>query len=133
MTKETPMTNDKNDTLAPVGLSLFRFRHSFGIQHSAFVIRILTLAIRTYQLTISPLQTFLFGPASGCRFTPSCSHYALEAVQKHGVIAGGWLAAKRICRCHPWGEGGHDPVVKAESENRKTETKFAIRHSSFVT
>jgi len=110
----------------------FGLRHSFVTRHSSFVIRILTLVIRAYQLTISPLQTFLFGPANGCRFTPTCSHYALEAVQKHGAVAGGWLAAKRICRCHPWGEGGHDPVVKVESQDRKTETKFAIRHSSFV-
>jgi hypothetical protein len=45
-----------------------------------------------------------------CRFTPTCSHYAREAVEKHGAIKGGWLAIKRISRCHPWRPGGYDPV-----------------------
>ncbi|MEL7199551.1 MAG: membrane protein insertion efficiency factor YidD [Pseudomonadota bacterium] len=45
-----------------------------------------------------------------CRFSPSCSEYAIQALQKHGAIKGGWLAAKRIGRCHPWGGSGHDPV-----------------------
>jgi len=60
--------------------------------------------IRGYQLLISPLL-----PAS-CRYTPTCSSYALEALRKHGVIKGGWLALKRIFSCHPWGGSGHDPV-----------------------
>ncbi|MEW9899912.1 membrane protein insertion efficiency factor YidD [Chitinivorax sp. PXF-14] len=66
--------------------------------------RILVFLIRIYQYTISPL----LGPR--CRFTPSCSQYAIEAVQKHGVVKGGWLATRRICRCHPFHPGGHDPV-----------------------
>lgn len=60
--------------------------------------------IRGYQLLISPLL-----PAS-CRYTPTCSSYALEALRKHGLIKGGWLALKRIFSCHPWGGSGHDPV-----------------------
>lgn len=60
--------------------------------------------IRGYQLLISPLL-----PAS-CRYTPTCSSYALEALRKHGVFKGGWLALKRIFSCHPWGGSGHDPV-----------------------
>jgi hypothetical protein len=71
---------------------------------------ILIFAVRAYQLTISPAQTFLFGGGSGCRFTPTCSAYALESVQKHGALQGSILATKRICRCHPWGGCGHDPV-----------------------
>lgn len=71
---------------------------------------ILIFAIRVYQLTLAPLQTFLFGAAGGCRYTPSCSAYAMEAVREHGTVAGTALAAKRICRCHPWGGCGHDPV-----------------------
>jgi putative membrane protein insertion efficiency factor len=71
---------------------------------------ILILAVRGYRLTISPAQTFLFGGNAGCRFTPTCSQYALDAVQKHGAISGSVLAAKRICHCHPWGGCGHDPV-----------------------
>lgn len=62
------------------------------------------LLIRFYQKFISPLL-----PPS-CIYTPTCSQYAIEAVQKYGVIKGGWLATKRILRCHPWHEGGHDPV-----------------------
>lgn len=60
--------------------------------------------IRVYQLFISPLI-----PAS-CRYTPSCSAYAVEAVERHGVLRGSWLATKRIFRCHPFRPGGHDPV-----------------------
>lgn len=71
---------------------------------------ILVLAIRVYRAVLSPAQTFLFGSAAGCRYTPSCSAYALEAVQTHGAVTGSALTAKRLCRCHPWGGAGHDPV-----------------------
>lgn len=60
--------------------------------------------IRLYQRTISRAL-----PPS-CRFTPSCSHYGYEAIEKHGFIRGGWLAVKRIGRCHPLNPGGYDPV-----------------------
>lgn len=60
--------------------------------------------IRAYQLGISP-----FLPPT-CRFQPTCSNYALQALEKHGLIKGGWLAVKRIARCHPWNPGGFDPV-----------------------
>ncbi|NND88812.1 MAG: membrane protein insertion efficiency factor YidD [Flavobacteriaceae bacterium] len=60
--------------------------------------------IRLYQRFISPLI-----PPS-CRYTPSCSHYAIEALQIHGFFKGSWLAAKRIASCTPWGGHGHDPV-----------------------
>jgi putative membrane protein insertion efficiency factor len=64
----------------------------------------LILLIKIYQLIISP-----FFPPS-CRFTPTCSHYSIEALKKHGVIKGGWLSLKRILKCHPWGGSGFDPV-----------------------
>ena len=83
---------------------------------------VLIFAIRLYRLTISPAQAFIFGTGSGCRFTPTCSVYAMDAVREHGALAGTWLAAKRICRCHPWGRCGHDPVPKKE---------FRIRSSQF--
>jgi putative membrane protein insertion efficiency factor len=73
-------------------------------------VRLLTLVIRAYQLTFSPAQAFLFGGTGGCRHTPTCSAYAAEALREHGVPVGAWLAAKRVCRCHPWGGCGHDPV-----------------------
>ncbi len=71
---------------------------------------ILVALVRVYQVTVSPALRVLFGPLSGCRFTPTCSEYAAEAVRAHGALAGSWLALKRICRCHPWGGCGHDPV-----------------------
>ena len=64
-------------------------------------------AIRFYQLAVSPLV----GPA--CRFHPSCSQYALEAVSRFGVLRGGWLAVRRLGRCHPFHPGGYDPVPPA--------------------
>ena len=65
---------------------------------------VLKFLIRGYQLALSPL----LGPR--CRFYPSCSQYAIEAIDTHGAARGTWLAAKRISRCHPWHEGGFDPV-----------------------
>lgn len=60
--------------------------------------------VRFYQVAISPLK-----PPT-CRYTPTCSQYTLEALQKYGFLKGGWLAIKRICSCHPWGGSGYDPV-----------------------
>lgn len=70
---------------------------------------ILTALIQVYRWTLSPL----LGPS--CRFHPSCSAYALEAVTAHGAAAGSWLAVRRVCRCHPWHPGGYDPVPPAVS------------------
>lgn len=67
----------------------------------------LSFLIRAYQLVLSPWL------GSRCRFSPSCSEYALEALRVHGVMRGGWLAIKRLGRCHPWHAGGHDPVPEA--------------------
>lgn len=69
-----------------------------------FLSRIFILFIRFYQTCISPM----FPPV--CRYTPTCSQYAIEALQKYGPIKGSWLAIKRILRCHPWGGSGYDPV-----------------------
>jgi len=66
--------------------------------------------IRGYQLLISPVIHAVGGSGSGCRFTPTCSAYFLEAVETHGVLRGGWMGLKRLGRCHPWGGSGHDPV-----------------------
>ncbi|MCU0786615.1 MAG: membrane protein insertion efficiency factor YidD [Verrucomicrobia bacterium] len=74
---------------------------------------ILMLLVRLYRWTLSPLKTVLFGPLGRCRFEPSCSAYALEALQRHGPLKGTRLAATRLCRCHPWGGCGFDPVPPA--------------------
>jgi len=71
---------------------------------------ILIFAVRGYRWTISPALVFLFGGGCGCRFTPTCSAYALDAVREHGAVTGTWLTTQRLCRCHPWGGSGHDPV-----------------------
>ncbi|MDA1275299.1 MAG: membrane protein insertion efficiency factor YidD [Verrucomicrobia bacterium] len=71
---------------------------------------ILIFSVRVYRWTLSPLKTLLFGPTSRCRFHPSCSEYAIQALQTYGSCRGSWHALKRICRCHPWGGCGHDPV-----------------------
>jgi uncharacterized protein len=65
---------------------------------------LLRAAVRIYRYFVSPLL-----PPS-CRFYPSCSEYAEEAVARHGALRGGWLAARRLCKCGPWNPGGHDPV-----------------------
>ena len=65
---------------------------------------VLVLLVRGYQVGISPLL-----PAS-CRYFPSCSAYAVEALERHGALRGSWLAARRILRCHPFASGGFDPV-----------------------
>ena len=65
---------------------------------------LLIIPIKIYQIIISPL----LGPS--CRFTPTCSQYAVEAIQKYGPVKGSWLSIKRIIKCHPWGGSGYDPV-----------------------
>lgn len=70
----------------------------------------LILAVRLYQWTLSPLLSAICGPACRCRFTPTCSHYAAEAVREHGAVKGSALAVWRLCRCHPWGGCGEDLV-----------------------
>ncbi len=66
------------------------------------------LLIKVYQIVLSPLT----GPS--CRFQPTCSHYAKEALEIHGIWKGGGLAIKRIFSCHPWGKSGYDPVPRKE-------------------
>lgn len=70
-----------------------------------FIGKIIQGAIRAYQLLVVPVL-----PAGGCRFHPSCSNYAHQAIGRHGAVMGGWLALKRILRCHPWGTPGVDEV-----------------------
>lgn len=71
-------------------------------------------AIRVYQVALSPY----FGMA--CRFHPTCSEYALSAVREYGAVRGGWMAMKRIAKCHPWHAGGIDPVPQRQDNGLKT-------------
>lgn len=73
--------------------------------------KILILIIRAYQYLLSPLM----GPS--CRFYPSCSCYAQQALENHGVVKGSWLALRRLLRCHPWHPGGVDPVPERTDLN----------------
>ena len=80
--------------------------------------------VRAYQLTISPMM----GPR--CRFYPSCSNYALEALQVHGAARGSLLTVKRLCRCHPWHAGGPDPVPpKGDVPPDSSTTACGCNHS----
>ena len=71
--------------------------------------------IKAYQYLISPF----LGPS--CRFHPTCSHYAIEAISEHGVLKGGYLSVRRIIKCHPLHEGGHDPVPTKQDKPLNTD------------
>ncbi len=73
---------------------------------------LLIALIRVYQWFISPLL------GNHCRFYPSCSQYAREAIERYGVLRGGWLALRRILRCHPWHPGGVDPIPERPPKDR---------------
>lgn len=92
---------------------------------SSFLRRVTRLPAQTllalvwlYQRTVSPVLPAVFGPGCGCRFSPSCSHYAAEAVRTHGALAGAGLALWRLLRCTPLSAGGFDPVPPSPSLRR---------------
>ncbi len=76
------------------------------------IAKLLGLIVRAYRMLVSPLLP----PA--CRFHPSCSEYAVEALNRHGAWRGSWLTASRICRCGPWHDGGYDPVPGTGKQGR---------------
>lgn len=84
-----------------------RSTNSFALE-ARLVRKLLVGAIRLYQMFLSPVLFAIAGPS--CRFTPSCSQYAIEAVSKHGALKGSWYALRRILRCQPLCKGGYDPV-----------------------
>lgn len=79
--------------------------------------RLLSVPIHAYRFLVSPL----LGPR--CRFYPSCSAYALEALERHGALTGLWLGIRRIARCHPWHPGGYDPVPESRDPHRHSHCK----------
>jgi putative membrane protein insertion efficiency factor len=126
MTNESAMTNaERAARLAAAPRSLWLLDSGQSVVQGAarLVAGVLVLAIRAYQLTFSPAQAYLFGAAGGCRYTPSCSTYAGQALREHGVLAGSALSVRRICRCHPWGGCGHDPVPAREIQPPKSEIR----------
>jgi putative membrane protein insertion efficiency factor len=82
--------------------------------------RIAVGAVRGYQVLVSPLL------APSCRFRPTCSAYAITSIERFGVVKGGWLALKRVGRCHPWSPGGFDPVP----DTLPTKNTLTIRDNS---
>jgi len=75
-------------------------------------VKILISIVKVYQKTLSPEQSF-WGKKTGwkvCRFHPTCSQYAIDALKKYGVLKGSYLGIRRVLRCHPWNPGGYDPV-----------------------
>ena len=83
--------------------------------------RLLVWLLRGYQLLVSPML------GQKCRFYPTCSNYAIEALKVHGAARGSWLAARRVCRCHPWNDGGVDLVPPAGEPS--SPTACDCRHS----
>jgi putative membrane protein insertion efficiency factor len=77
--------------------------------------RILIAVFRCYQWLLSPVL------GANCRFHPTCSAYTIEALQRYGVLRGLWLGGRRLCKCHPWNPGGHDPVTPSL---HKTDLEF---------
>lgn len=78
--------------------------------------RVVAAPIRFYRRFISPLK-----PVPSCRFHPSCSSYAIEAIEVHGALKGSWLALRRVSRCHPFNPGGFDPVPPVKSHEPSPE------------
>ena len=78
---------------------------------------VIRLLIRFYQRILNPMLKATAGSGFGCRFSPTCSHYFLQAVELHGPFRGSWYGICRIFRCHPWGGSGYDPVPPTEDSD----------------
>jgi hypothetical protein len=87
---------------------------------------LLLILLRAYKLGISP---FL---GQNCRFYPSCSEYAMEAVREHGALKGCMLASRRLCKCHPWNAGGYDPVPKKNPDAAASANDCSCDHSRIL-
>jgi len=96
--------------------------------YPALMLWLLRSIIRVYQCALSPLLCLLCGPDSGCRFTPTCSAYFLQAVEAHGICHGSWLGLKRLVRCQPWGGRGYDPVPRGKNLSPSLPIAAGIAH-----
>lgn len=94
------------------------------------VARGMRLCVRAYQIVVSPTLHVVGGPGCGCRFTPTCSHYALEALATHGALRGSLLTARRLLRCQPWGAHGADPVPPPATPASASASRSARRVAS---
>lgn len=86
---------------------------------SEIILRLFDLLLHLYQKVVSPLKLFVFGSQSSCRFYPSCSSFTRQALVEFGLFKGIYLSFKRLLRCHPWNEGGIDPVsnyIKSDTD-----------------
>jgi hypothetical protein len=90
----------------------------------SFAAWLVSLPVRAYRLLLSPWV------GNGCRYQPTCSVYALEALERHGALKGSWLAARRIARCHPLGGHGYDPVPGADPEHDAQKRPTGIADAS---
>ncbi|MBC8128239.1 MAG: membrane protein insertion efficiency factor YidD [Gloeobacteraceae cyanobacterium ES-bin-144] len=96
---------------------------------SRFLSFLIRLLIRFYQRILNPMLKVIAGPALGCRYSPSCSNYFLQAVELHGPIRGSWYGICRIFRCHPWGGSGYDPVPQDGNPNSEKHSCSCHDHS----
>jgi putative membrane protein insertion efficiency factor len=83
------------------------------------VTSVLRAGVRFYQRFLNPMLKAVSGPAAGCRYTPTCSNYFLQAIETHGPWLGSWFGIRRILRCHPWGGCGYDPVPPPRDSSRR--------------
>jgi len=91
--------------------------HQAEIHTTSLPTRLALVMLRIYRAIVSPMIMGIYGPA--CRFEPSCSQYAHQAIAAHGLVRGGAMAARRLARCHPLGGHGHDPVPARASVGRE--------------
>lgn len=91
--------------------------------------RTISVSLRAYKLIVSPLLHAVSGQTGACRFQPTCSEYASIAVSEHGLLRGGWMAFRRLARCHPLCPGGFDPVPPNRSQAR-SQLRFQAREQS---
>ncbi|MET0703773.1 MAG: membrane protein insertion efficiency factor YidD [Mycobacterium sp.] len=91
-----------------------------------FPVRVLVFLIQLYRHTVSPLRL------PTCRFTPTCSQYAVDALTEYGLIRGSWLAAVRLLKCGPWHRGGWDPIPEREDRSTDSDAANGGRNESYV-